>query len=174
MIIVLEGPDGSGKSTLSLQLEKDLGATLHRSPMLPSQEVFDFVTEEQEYHAERKELHIHDRVTWISELIYSRALDRPVRLNLNKFNHYLDLPQIVVYCAPTGINKMNIDVGFKAHKSKDHLDAVMRNHTKIINMYEGFMGSNSVKFTGYIRYNWKHKGAYRELLDYIRGITCVV
>jgi thymidylate kinase len=174
MLIVLEGPDGSGKSTLGKRLELDFDGIYKPSPLLNTQDLFDEITEDQEYYSHNTKLYIMDRVTWISELIYSKILNRPCRLNLMKFKHYLELPQIVIYCRPTGISKKDISTEYKQHKSNEHLEAVKRKHTNIINAYEDFFESNKHYFDGFYQYNWKGENSYKNLKAYLEvKLQCV-
>ena len=180
MLIVLEGPDGAGKTTLLKQLEVALRehqpeCITSCNPSTPRD--FDdylFATEER---AKDHRLYIQDRVLWISDIIYSTVLDRPCRLDLMKVQSYWKLPQIVIFCNPTGISQKDISQEFKAHKPKEHLEAVQRKHYQLVDKYNDFFEAQKKNFTGFMTYNWKSKdpNESRILVKSIReALACVV
>jgi hypothetical protein len=158
MIIVLEGPDGAGKSTLFHQLETALSEKV-KFRMVPSRnpisqrEFNDYLDGcIEDSHSPR--LTIYDRVPWISDPIYSVVHQRPLRLNVRKLTEYYSLPQIVIFCNPSDISPTDIDRSYKAYKPRQDLGRVTKNHEHIVSTYRDFFNANRGQFSGYIHYDW--------------------
>jgi hypothetical protein len=137
--IILEGPDGAGKSTLGVQLAKDLGriylhtgGAAHTQPEL-MQRCMDFICL-----ADQKNL-VFDRCPFISDPIYKKAL---------KLNQLIDpevlssslclLNPVIIYCQRQTAQQMleSIDYRDKPHKSPEYKAKVVTNHRAIVYEYD--------------------------------------
>ena len=136
--IILEGPDLSGKSTISLMLEmiteKEIyhaggpptspGSMLKRIQAMPDDQILD-------------------RHPCISEQVYGTVLRGEPIISSECMNGYLfALNPLVIYCRlPLDFLKSKMHFLENAHedkeyKTKDHIDAVIENYSRIWNSYE--------------------------------------
>jgi len=168
MIIILEGPDGSGKTTLGHTLSKELGIYYDGSKILQTNQQYINHVDHQEDLANSNKVTLVDRCPWISELVYSPIRRHAIRINLAKIQYYWSLPQIVIYCSPTGITKLDVSREYKEHKNQDLMASVLKNHEKIINQYEKLFDTNKSTFSGFYQYNWKIPGEYDKLVKYLK------
>lgn len=168
MILILEGPDGSGKSTLGKQLAADLGVE-YVYPGKPEnvyqcQEIVNHVDSLRE----DSRLYIIDRTPWISDLIYATAFDRPTLMKVKDIVEYQAKPgQFPIFCLPTCLSKSDISQEVKPHKSKWHMQKVMANHERIINLYDRIFRTN---FPNSPRYNFRKEGSYEEIKQYAKKL----
>lgn len=168
MIIILEGPDGSGKSTLAKQLETTLDGIYHHSGRPTSKDDMQKILIEVESLAGSRDLYIVDRTPWISEFIYSKAFDNPMLADPEELMNYWELPQLIVYCTPTGISHIDVSDEEKEHKPKDYLERVKKKHETIVDLYDQFFENNrDLKVT---RYNWKRESIKDLLVKLCAGL----
>lgn len=148
MIILIEGPDGAGKSTLAKALADHFKAPLHHSGRpLTGQMLRDnmqHIIELSSHH----DILIVDRAPWVSEFIYSKAMKRYQMLSNEELISYHQVPQVVVYCTA---DEYNITVG-KEHKPQEYMDRLYESHERIVNEYDLFFKS-SLSFP-FLRYNY--------------------
>lgn len=157
MIIILEGPDGGGKSTLAGKLVKDLNAKYYHSGGPKTKSEMDMVINELEIMAHSKSIIIVDRVPWISEMVYPYAFGRKPVLSVAEYLQHLKLPQKIIYCKPSGPAQMSLD--YKEHKPKEHTESVIKNHERIADLYDALF-----KRIPHIRYDF-YKTNYKILKD---------
>lgn len=135
MNIVLEGPDGSGKSTLGNTLSKLLNMPLisGKGPPKSEREFEDRCKRYLEYSGV-----IFDRHPCISELIYSEIGERQCQLPQSLAKQFWATKPFVVYVRP--LNRHLSDTHqCKAHETQEHVDMVRANHRRICAMYDARM-----------------------------------
>ena len=139
--IILEGPDLSGKSTISIMLEALTGKEIYHfggPPKSPKA----ILTRIQEAPTGV----IYDRHPCISEQVYGTVLRGEPIISSDFMNGYLfALNPLVIYCRlPLDFLKSKMHYLENAHedkeyKTKKHIDAVIENYSKIWNSYEVVM-----------------------------------
>ena len=155
-LIILEGPDGAGKSTLIEKLAHDFEYPIYRSGGPKDPETMLNVLAEMEILAKAPQTYLCDRTPWISEIIYSLGLGRAPVLDIEVFKDYYKLPQRIIYCNLDTPERMltNMSLAYKPHKPKDHTKAVIENHKFICELYEDLMGDIEVQGIDIFEYDW--------------------
>lgn len=145
MIIILEGPDNAGKSTLARRLSADLNLEVVH-PGGPPKNISDAISRcvEQEFVFEiaTQVNFIYDRITCISDMIYR---GKPQYHNIfYKFQDEIKRHKnvLIVYCRPSLKRLRNFD----DHVMQEHEDAAVVQHAKdnvdrIITEYDAVMKS---------------------------------
>lgn len=141
MIIIVEGPDNSGKSTLAKELSELLGYTVSHPGGSPK--TIDAATaccadqQSRLEHAESLKL-IMDRVTCISDLAYQ---DRNHDLyNLYQRQMIASNGVVLVYCRPPKrVIRSFKGTGIKPHKSAEEVKFARSNIKRIIDSYDSIM-----------------------------------
>lgn len=134
MNIVLEGPDGAGKSTLGEVLASMLDMPLVQGKGPPKSEE-EFHERCREYI--RMEGVIFDRHPCISEPIYSGCLGRQNVLDHANLADFFATGPFIIYVRPTTRHLTNHVR--KSYETQDHVDAVHANHRLICTAYEARM-----------------------------------
>ena len=133
-MIILEGPDNAGKTTLGVRLQRDLVVALVHSPK-PNPER----TPDQALAKSNSQLlpdrHILDRVYVISEWVYGpicrggSALDNR---HSKALECLLNQEHLIIYCRPpTQVILRN--------NGREQMDGVLENHERIIQKYDEIM-----------------------------------
>jgi thymidylate kinase len=136
MLIIAEGPDGSGKSTLIKKLANTFNFPVYHSGGPKTTERMYEVLKELKSMAYEEQIYLVDRVPFISELVYSAAFNRKPVIEIDELSTYFELPMKIIYCKidqQTALTNMSRE--FKAHKPADHLKMVEANHANIANEY---------------------------------------
>lgn len=144
--IIVEGPDGAGKSTLVEFLSRGLGRPVRhtggpRNSLAEAEEALRLV--------EDRPGGLFDRCPHISNPIYCEVEGRELHLTRADYRRRLiELEPLVIYCALTNSVKMLKGMARykKAHKSDEHLAMVESNHYKIVDLYRRDMESYEGKF----------------------------
>ncbi|MFN9301361.1 MAG: hypothetical protein ACK6DA_01190 [Candidatus Kapaibacterium sp.] len=138
-MIILEGPDGAGKSTLGRILENELGLKVFHPGGAP-----DFV-QFTEYcnrcNEMLRENYVCDRVSQISEYVYGPITNGRTMVSTRDVEDYLDflraeLGVLVIYCKSSNIDKAKDKLQTKDHKPEEFLQLVKDNHAKIVAAYD--------------------------------------
>jgi hypothetical protein len=159
--IVLEGPDGAGKSYLGERLSRELNMPLVHTggPARTTEQLYQFIDRFT------REGCIFDRHPLISDCIYKTALGlrnledpRVLVKLLRRWN------PVVVYCRLESIDDMqaNIVRTSKAHKPPEYLEKVLANHLRVTQCYDLFFAK-----LPYLNYAWD-TDSYNELLSDIK------
>lgn len=176
MIVILEGADNSGKSTLAKRLSKDLGIdAVH--PGGPPKNIIEVIARCEEQSAvfglSTEVDVIFDRVTCISDLIYRGRpeYDRIFEI----FHRQLKTAKnvIIVYCRPSDERLKNFD----DHIQQPHEDAAVVQHAKdnvdrIISEYDNlFMMFAENKHIDVVKYDFELQAndfRYSQLLSMLQ------
>ena len=133
--IIIEGPDGAGKTYLGTFLKKELKRELHHTGG-PSEAINIKL---QALMVMNSKTIIFDRCPVISELIYGEVLRGKSLISKKEANNYftwIKLKTIIIFCRPpietiTGVNWLE-----KPHKSAKHIEQVTDKILKIIYAYD--------------------------------------
>lgn len=131
-LVILEGMDNTGKSTLARRLERDLGVVQRHSQGKPetSRIMFDRVWDI----LASKQVGIYDRFHAISERVYG-----PILRDVNYYDWEEGRQQIealkwtnhlIIYCRPTR------DTIFETLGDRDQMMGVIRHHRKLLEAYD--------------------------------------
>lgn len=141
MQIVIEGPDGSGKSTLVRALMEATGWKLQagEGPEKYPGEINERARKYIKVAMYRENYSglpvIYDRHPCVSHPIYSRftPVSQLEQLHIDRF---YQLKNLIIYCAPKSFVQLNESHDVKEHDTDWHLKAITENHTSICGHYE--------------------------------------
>jgi len=156
--IVLEGPDGAGKSTLGEVLSKAFNRPLvHTGGANRTPEQLEARLASIEAHSPGV---IFDRVSHISQWIYEEtATDQPHLLPQEEMLQRLRerVHPIIVYCRRHKIDDMlsSILATPKPHKPPEYTEKVKPTFPKIVELYDRVMLRAPMRFDGVIWYDWE-------------------
>lgn len=151
MIIVIEGPDGAGKSTLANKLSKKSNKkVLHTGGQSSTPgELLGRVKM-----IEANPDCIVDRFPYLSEIIYRQhPLIIDHKILLSKWEDFKKNNNVfLIYCR-TDLKTMseNISHEKKAHKSAEYLEEIKQRHPNIVDRYDQLFRTISFNF----KYNWQ-------------------
>lgn len=162
-MIILEGADNSGKTTLAKQLAESGRSVYSAGPAPKSKEEEIQCLEEQLARCRVKVL--HDRVTAISQQVYADRL-----FDSSLVSYLLRMRTdgaIVVYCRPPERTLMDLsNHQVKSYDTEEHLQKIIDNQHTFIGRYDAIMAT-----VPHVLYDWTdpqmNVNAYR---DYILGL----
>lgn len=170
-MIIIEGPDNSGKTTLGQKLAKDLGMPLVHS-IKPKPEWSELEALEQSIMQLLPQRIIRDRTYAISEFVYGPIcreksalgeLHSQALTNLCHYNH------LIIYCRPPN------DVILK-NDGREQMEGVLENHERLIERYDQLileLGQN-IKV---VRFNYTDAISYQLVLnacrDHVRKVDFI-
>jgi thymidylate kinase len=169
MIIGLEGADGTGKSTLSNRLIKDLGYEYIHTGKPETQKDFDNLIYDLIKLSKSSEVYIVDRLPWISELIYSKVFNRIFMIDEEGINESKKLNQIIIYCSIPVTESADISKSYKSYKSHEFLEEVKSNSIKIRNEYKKLFESNKIVGYNVISYDFTIPNSYDIIINKLKG-----
>lgn len=151
--VIVEGPDGAGKSTLIQVLAEGLGRSLVHTggPRATKEEV-----DEAMRMVEVRQAGLFDRCSHISNPIYASVDGRQDPFTPEEYRARLaSFKPIVVYCRLRSVDRMLslILSTTKAHKPPEYLETVRKSYPKIVDLYDRHM-SEIEKVVPVIRYSW--------------------
>jgi len=168
-LIIVEGPDGAGKSTLITRLVKDFGFPVYRSGGPKDAENMKRVVKEMATLAlDPTTVYLCDRTPWVSELVYSQALGRAPVMPIEFIAPCFNLSQRIIYCNLNDSVSMlsNMSREFKAHKPAEHTAAVVKNYQQVCNIYDELMDEIEAAGIDIFGYDWMN-GNYEDLTRWI-------
>lgn len=176
-MIVLEGPDNAGKSTLGKQLSERFGTEVHHSsnPKMTYEQLRDKMFEI--INDPRRDA-IYDRVPLISEGVYGTILRGTNRFNCHEGRGIWQLfaasKPLVIFCRPLD-ETINVGLEFKPGEDPEHVEAVKKKHLTIAHAYDELMESLAYQTGGDFivePYNWVLPGEFDRIFKRcIRYIT---
>jgi len=152
-LIILEGADGTGKSSLGVRLSQDLTVAVisHVKPKSLGQ--YKLLINLAHSLSLSHGIYVMDRHPFISDSIYSSVMDSP-RFSQN--SDIWDKSSFVIYCRPT---TFDIDLRYKAHKPHSELLNVIQNKNGVRDSYDLVVEPLS----DFI-YNFRREDDYNKLL----------
>ncbi len=146
-MIILEGPDGTGKSTLAEKLSQVLNLRVQHSggPPKDPEDIFRRQEAAQQWAILNAPV-VLDRIPVISEQIYGPIIrgSNPF-LGTMHFERLMDaLAHPIIYCRPPMsviIANLSTSHHRKAHETEEHFQGVMQRWEKIVAAYDRFMTS---------------------------------
>lgn len=167
MPLVLEGPDGAGKTTLGNRLAME-GLSLFHSGGPPVDAV-DLRERCLFVEAHRYD-HVFDRIPHISERVYRRALDEvnvvpPHELEARLADTF-EGQLVAVYCRPSLDRIMQAPVVVREHKPPEYAEKVRSRRLRIVQEYDRLLAEYSAR--GLIRlvyYDYEADPGAERLID---------
>lgn len=151
-MIIIEGPDNSGKSTLAERLSQEL-----KIPVIHSQRPSGSPSEilEHSFKQLQPQMAILDRVYAMSEYVYGPICRGATDLGDLHHKALIDLynrPYLIIYCRPPMETILKND-------GRDQMEGVLDNHQAIVERYDELMMEVSRFTTGkVIQYDWTKVG----------------
>lgn len=157
-MIIIEGVDNSGKSTLAMKLSQRLKINLFRDPKPEGMSLANAHRRLRPIRA------IHDRCYAISDYVYGTVLREGPNLGELHADVILDLlthNYLVIYCRPENEVILN-------NQGRGQMEGVIDNHIKLISEYDNFM-QNLKRFGActVIEYDWK-RDSFDLLLEKVK------
>lgn len=134
MNIVLEGPDGGGKSTLARCIQTQLGYSIHASEG-PIRSEVDMVGRFATFTLKKNT--IFDRIAMISEPIYGPLLQRRTcnESEMRVIREFYDMKPLIIYCRPTQRHTLT-NHNPNSRDTKEYLRTLQRLHPTICIKYD--------------------------------------
>lgn len=169
-MIVLEGPDGSGKSTLGRILANIYDTTLFHPGSAPSTEMLREVSTQCLH--KLKQGFICDRVNQISEYVYGPIMNNRNLVSDYELKGFIDLCRSnfwpIIYCRPEGIEHMADNQTEDPERDTEENTAKLKlNHRALVERYDQAL--NFCDMEHVFIYNYKAKGELKRLLTFLSG-----
>jgi len=166
-MIILEGPDSSGKTTLAHALSEVLGIPIHHfggPPEDPAE-----LSKRIEFMFDNSDHLIFDRVPLISEQVFSILRNWNGMNILTRSNAYYvrlqKINPIIVYCRPPADSLIHCNHEIKGHDTEEHIKAVEANRGVLLERYDYVM--NSDLLPRYWKYDYT-KNNLSELIELVK------
>jgi adenylate kinase family enzyme len=156
-VIIIEGPEGSGKTTLAKMLEEEAELNYHHSTG-PPEDVADLDNRLDRSMELLNMRFVQDRSPWISEPIYSALLDGPqIYPYWNVYMAGLKAVNAkVVYCRPPDeIIFENMLQDEKSWKSASLTQRIVKKRAYLLALYDRFME----QFQPWLIYDWTRESS---------------
>ncbi len=160
-MIIIEGCDNTGKSTLAEKLGKDLGLEVHHS-VRPDSTLSPHNIMEHARRQLRPRRVILDRVFAISEYVYGRVIRGQSLLKEFHSDAIMELYQrnhMIIYCRPS-------DKVIQDNKGRDQMEGVVDNFPRIIAEYDDLIKELEQFYKGHIVYfDYTSRNSYSIILE---------
>lgn len=171
--IVVEGPDGSGKTTLIAKVSEWLNVPVFHTggPPATKEELLDRI-----HRIEAAQFDcVFDRVPFISEPIYRKADGKPMLIPEEELRQGLvRMNPTIIWCELPTVQDMfaGISTEKKSHKSDEHLQEVFRNYHRIAALYRET--KKELRASGFDIIQWNYKKGWEVTLRYRirRNLAC--
>jgi hypothetical protein len=170
--IILEGPDGSGKSHLFKTMTEVWGlpSSGHDGAAPKSKkEALQRLDETM-----RQGPKVRDRIPAISDIVYSQALGREMFLPRATYEMWLkDSNPFVIYCRPPTEVILRQDIKVKPYKSAEFCEMIHKARPRIIKTYDEVV-SDIRRVCTVWSYDWTNSKDLSGLLYFLRktGAVC--
>lgn len=165
-MIILEGPDNSGKTTLANKLIRAFNWPIEHSKRFEPGEWVgndrDFMAYMHSVEQIMSKRMIRDRVYAIGENVYGPLLRGQSLLGVFANQSLMNLANTqtpIIYCRPPK--------SFITATKKKEMDGVIENHPRIIERYDNIMSALEDAGAFVYRYDWTADGAYESLLKHL-------
>ena len=165
MIIVFEGPDGSGKSYNSKRIANRFGWEWIESRRPESKQDIQNHLMDFEMYAESNKIYVTDRAPFISEFIYSVVFENDLLIEPEKLTKLWAQTSLVVYCRPNKPSVETISREYKKHKPQEFTSQILRRFNKVVDMYDTFF-TQKLPFPVF-KLDTFRPGQQEMLIDYI-------
>lgn len=167
--LVVEGPDGAGKSTLIQCLNREFpwSSVMHTGGPKTAEECYSMLATTERISKEG--FWIFDRVPQISERIYAPLDNRLAAPAPTLQASLLRLNPVVIYCRLKDVQQMFefISTEKKAHKPPEHLKKVKEGFPRLIRAYDTLMETEVSPHLPVVGYDWT-QDSYTALLKLIQ------
>lgn len=155
-IIVLEGPDNSGKSVLARYIAEQINFPLIISE--GSGKANGEINERiRRYN--RLQTAVFDRHPCVSQVLYDvHVRHQHVSVNEDLLLMFYDLQPLFIYCRGRGLEQHIV----KEHDTQEHLKAVEENHPRLCSAYDEWAKVNAHVF-------YRVGDSMRQIINLIRG-----
>jgi len=169
-LVIVEGPDGSGKSTLI----ESLKASFKWAGVFVSAGPKSFEDQAARYkvlcNLPEQELFLSDRSFLYGEEVYPKIFNRDPKWSVERLRKMrLDCRHLVIY------TRLEDDayltdrmVDGKSHKSAEHMDQVRKSTGILLDAYDDMMVDALVSGVSVIKYDWENN-PLRELIEDINN-----
>ena len=144
-MIILEGPDGSGKTTLAKEISLRLKLPIIHSGGKPKDEYEAWSRHKETLRSiHERRIVIMDRVICISDYVYGRVLRGGSSMGPG---HHQELAEVmrlpIIYCRPPDQDILELpeDHEVKGHETSDHVARVQSHQPQIVAEYDQLMSS---------------------------------
>jgi len=157
-MIVVEGPDNSGKTTLLKTISEAFRTEIHHSGGPPK---YDGETLDRTAEYLQMDYKLYDRFPAISDQVYSPLFRGVNYFNTKRgqqlFKDFLLKRPLIVYCRPPDEVLMELE-NHKFHpenETQEHFQKVMANQAKIIETYDALMAQiSNLNIAPMVQYDW--------------------
>lgn len=163
-MIILEGVDNSGKTTLATTLSSELGMKVRHSVRPPNDRIQAYWAGMDQINSQ---LIIADRINIISELVYGvelRGGSALGKLHDQALYDLLNKDFLIVYCRPPLSKILN-------NQGRDQMEGVLDNHKKLVYRYDEVMMTLKNAGANIIDYDWTDKECHENLLSNCRDFV---
>lgn len=180
-MIIVEGPDNSGKSTLISTLSEQLKLKIINPSRKGPPKTFDdvYINTRQAFLGALSHINnrtIVDRLSLIGESIYG-PICRGKDLWMDDFEKKVEMGSILrtlnpffIYCRPPDSIVLNMDSHqIKAYDTPEHLEQVKKNRSLILRAYDNYFAF----FRGYnfYQYDYTKPEKYNDLIERLKEYT---
>lgn len=169
-MIIVEGMDNSGKSTLAKHLAEKFGLEYLHSPSEYKNDTNKMIGWAIEKMLERKYMphkkpKVYDRFSPISDRVYGPVLRGGTSYNdtiagKSAVELLKTVPHLIIYCRPERERILNFG-------SREQMDGVTSQATKLLEEYDALMSKMQLEGYDIITYNYAEPGGYEFVISQV-------
>lgn len=176
-MLILEGPDGAGKSTLGRILANIYDTNIYHPGGAPSPDTLNEISTQCIH--KLKQGFICDRVNQISEVVYGPVMNNRQLLLKDDAVFFLEqmanMGIVTIYCRPKDIKNMADNQTEEAGRDTPENTAKLKqNHIKLVEGYDAIFDKalKHERTAAYIfTYDYTSKGEFKRLLAYLNSLN---